>query len=241
MNSLRRSRKRRKFAGQACYFCGRDEPAENEDIPGKQFGVTAQTGGLLIPVCPPCNRAWSKDQEFVRLRVTLHAGSKPGAAYVRARELARIKGSEQKPPQRRRYLKDRTKQYFVNGKEFMGMTDTDLARFSNVLSHWAAGIHYSKRKTLAALPGSVHFKLLQPAFFCKFSFSSQPHGQWKIKDGAEFGCWWFFPGQNTSDSITIINLLQSSELWFAVRFPALLVPLEGASWSRLRLIGKGAP
>lgn len=231
MNSPTGSRKRRKFAGQTCYFCGDDSPGENEDIPGKQFGVTAQTGGLVIPVCRSCNGAWSTDQEFVRLRITLHAGSRPGAGYIKSRELIRVKGGKEKPPQLGRCLKERAKQFFVNGKEFMGLTDTDFARFSNVLRHWAAGIHYLKRNSPAAVPGSVHFILLQPKFFRKVQLSLQPHGVWKAKDGGEFGRWWFFPGPATSESITIVNLLRSDELRFAVRFPAVG---EGMSTERAR-------
>jgi hypothetical protein len=183
--------------------------------------VTAQTGGFLVPVCRSCNGSWSTDQQFVRLRITLHAGSKPGAGHMRSRELRRVKGGEQGPSQVGRYFKERAKQFFVNGTEFVGLTDTDLARFSNVLRHWAAGIHYSRRNAQAAVPGSVHFSLLQPNCFRKVQLLPRPHGAWKAKDGGEFGRWWFFPGPDTSESITIVNLLRSDELWFTVRFPAV--------------------
>lgn len=195
---------------------------ENEDIPGKRlFAVTNKTGGLLVPACQTCNGSWSCDQEFVRLRIVLHAGSHEGAGHIRLRELRRLTGSEAKKPQVARYLKERAKLYVVNGREIMGLTDTDLGRISSVMRHWAAGIHYWRRKTRAALPGSVHLKFLQPDFFRRMPLPPEPHGKWIETDGTLFGCWWFFPGAATTESITVFNLLQQDALWFGVRFPAL--------------------
>jgi hypothetical protein len=140
---------------------------------------------------------------------------------MKSRELIRVKGGKGKPPQSERYLKERAKQLFLNGEELMGLTDGDFARFSNVLRHWAAGIHYSKRNSQAAVPGSVHFSLLHPNVFSRVQLSLQsPHGVWNATNGEEFGRWWFFPGAASSESITFVNLLRSNELCFAVRFPA---------------------
>ena len=219
VNNPRGYRKKRKFAGESCYFCADRAPVGNEDIPGKLFGVTAQTGGLLVPACQHCNGPWSADQEHVRLRVTLHAGSADGAAYIKSRERGRISGTGQRAPQVERYMRERSKQYFVNGRESLGLTEDDDAGFSNVLRHWAAGVHYWKQKTRAALPGSLHFKWRSPDIFRSLSLPPQPHGEWKLKGGAKFGSWWFCPGPNTSESVTIFNLLRSDELWFLVRFP----------------------
>ena len=221
MANSARTKKRRKFAGHVCYFCGSAEPSENEDIPGKQFGVNAQTGGLLVPVCRACNKSWSTDQEFVRLRIVLNAGSNSGAEYIKERELTRLRGSAKREPQTRRYLGQRAKQFFLQGTEYLGLTDCDLAQFSNVLRHWAAGIHYSKRNTRPALPGSVHFQVLQPNFFKRVSLSPDAHGRWAAKSGGEFGLWWFLPGPTDAESITIFNVLRKDELRFAVRFPAI--------------------
>jgi hypothetical protein len=171
------AKKRRKFAGHVCYFCGSAEPSENEDIPGKQFGVNAQRGGLLVPVCGTCNKSWHTDQEFLRLGIVLNAGSKSGAGYIKERELSRLRGSAERQPQTRRYFEQRAKQFFVQGTEYLGLTDSDLAQLSSVLRHWAAGIHYSKRNTRPALPGSVHFQVLQPEFFKRVSLSPDAHGR----------------------------------------------------------------
>ena len=213
------SRKKRKFTRQVCYFCGM-EPCENEDIPGRLFGVNAQTGGLLLPVCRNCNTTWHEDQEFVRLRITLNAGSSPGGTYIKKRELARVKGSEKRKPQVGRYLAERVKQFFLDGKELLGLTDEDLAKFGNVLVHWAAGVHYDRRGTRPALPGSVVYQFLRPSFFQALTLSPKVDGEWRTVEGEHFGCWWFLPGTHSTESITIFNLLASNQLWFAVRFPA---------------------
>ena len=200
-------------------MCGSQSPVENEDIPGRLFGVTAQTGGFVVPSCRRCNRDWAGDQEFVRLRVTLHAGSTPGAGYINERELARVSGVGQKMPHIDRYMRERKKQYVEGGREFLGLTDVDLERFRNVVRHWAAGIHYRERNIRAALPGSVHERVTQPALFRRLQLQPSPHGKWNSNEGSKFGSWWFLPGPEPMDSVAIINLLDSDELWFLVRFP----------------------
>jgi hypothetical protein len=212
-------RKEIKFKKDICYFCGASSALENEDIPGKQFGVTAQTGGLLLPVCRRCNAGWNKDQEFFRLRIVMHAGSRPGAHYIKDRELSRLRGTDDRKPQVGRYLKERSKTYVIDGDQLDGLTDSDFQRINNVLRHWCAGIHYANRKALAALPGSVTYKIEKPAVFDRLNLPSTTAQEWKLRDGKHFGRWWFLPGPEPVESITVLNLLRGESLWFLVRFP----------------------
>ena len=214
------SRKETKFTNDVCYFCGACFALENEDIPGKQFGVTAQTGGLLVPVCHSCNAGWNQDQEFFRLRIVMHAGSRPGAHYIKDRELLRLKGTDERKPQVGRYLRERSKEYVVGGQQLDGLTHSDFERIDSVLRHWSAGIHYANRKVLAALPGSVTHKIEHPVLFERLTLPSAPVGEWTVKDGEHFCRWWFLPGLQAAESITVINLLHGESLWFLVRFPA---------------------
>ena len=124
--------------------------------------MTAQTGGLLVPVCHRCNAGWNQDQEFLRLRIVMHAGSRTGAHYIKGRELSRLKGTAERKPQVHRYLEERSKTYAVKGEQLDGLTHGDFQRIDNVLRHWCAGIHYANRKVLADLPGSVTHKIERP-------------------------------------------------------------------------------
>src|SRR5437016_3282224 len=105
-----------------------------------------------------------------------------------------------------------TMQYFVGEKEFLGLTDRDLRRFETV-RHWAAGIHYWKRRVRAKLPGSIHIKPLQSEFFNRLKLPPDPLGEWTVRSGALFGCWWFLGGADIEESITIVNLLGQDALW----------------------------
>lgn len=213
-------RKEQKFRNEVCYFCGLPGANSNEDIPGKQFGVTPGSGGLIVPAHAKCNHTWSRDQEFFRLRIVLNAGTQPGARHGQQRELRRFSDPEQRKAQVSRYLKERAKIFNDSeGKRLMGLTQTDLERFSNVVRHWGAGVHYYKQKVKADLPGSV-YPHVAPDTIRRDMFAPDSHGEWKLADGIHFGAWWFLPGPQMSQSIVVFNLLQFDELWFVVRFPA---------------------
>ena len=218
--SISNSKKVNKYAGEVCYFCGVGLPETDEDIPGRMFGVTSTTGGLMVPACAACNKGWVADQEFIRLRVTLHGGSKPGGKHILEKEARRIVSSEYQRPSPGRYAREIGKLYVADGNELLGLTDGDLRRFDNVLTHWAAGIHYFARKAHAAVPGTVYQSALRPDIFDTISLRPQPDGKWKEASG-DFGSWWFLPRPLLSESATVIQLLGSPELRFLVRFPAL--------------------
>jgi hypothetical protein len=102
-----------------------------------------------------------------------------------------------------------------------GLTNSDFYQIENVLRHWAAGIHYAKRSAMAAAPGSVFLKIEHPDVFTKLNLPPMPSGKWIANDGHEFGRWWFLPGKDPTESITVFNLLFGESLWYLVRFPRL--------------------
>jgi hypothetical protein len=202
----------------ACYFCGGPGEASREHIPGKLFGVV---DGLILPACKPCNKSWEKDQQFVRLRIVLHAGSQPSARYMKDRELLRVHGSAEKRPQVGRYKRERDKTFAVSGVEYMGLTDDDYSRLQNVVTRWAAGLHYAHRGVPAGAPeefmDTVAWPRLDPKKLTA-RLMSQPH-IWHTKTG-EFALWWFVPGPEPRQSAVVIQLLGVDTLWFVVRFSA---------------------
>jgi len=109
----------------------------------------------------------------------------------------------------------------VGGRVQSGLTDSDFDRIDNVQRHWGAGIHYAKRCAMAATPGSVFHKIERPNDLAKLNLTPIPSGKWNANDGHEFGRWWFLPGKDPIESITVFNLFFGESLWHLVRFPRL--------------------
>ncbi len=202
-----------------CYFCGGLDPDSREDIPGKLFGVNHQTGGLLVPAHKSCNVEWNVHQQSFRQHLVIHRGSSSGAHYMQLRELLRLKGTNEKLPQIGRWMKAKAKIFPIEDKLYIGMTEDDQEIHMNVLRHWAAGIHYSQKQARAALPGTVF--MVEPGALSHETFAISAH-EWRTTDGEILGYYWFLPGSEPSDSITIFHLLDSDELWFIVKFPKTL-------------------
>ena len=211
--------KSRKRKGR-CYFCGACKNLDRDHIPGKLFGVIGIEHGLVLPACRKCNKGWENDQQFFRLRIVLHLGSKPSAKFLRDREHLRLKGSQRKRPQVGRYLRERTKTFSAGGVEYTGLTDADYEKICNVIRHWAAGLHYSQTGHQASLPGTISDTIARPKIDPqKLEKSVQGHqsGVW-VASAGELARWWFIPGPEPNKSVISFRLLESKTLWFLVRF-----------------------
>ncbi len=203
-----------------CYFCGTRETLNRDHIPGKLLGVTWTSHGLVVPACRKCNKSWEKDQQFMRLRIVLHVGSKPGARFIRNRELLRLKGRSGRKPQGGRYLREKAKAFLAGGVEYIGLTDSNYERICNVIRHWAAALHYSQTRNPASLPGTIADTIASPKVDpqkLKKKLQGHQSGVW-LGSAGEFARWFFIPGPAQNKSVIAFRLLESETLWFLIRF-----------------------
>ncbi len=192
-----------------CYFCGTRENIDRDHIPGKLFGVTGIKHGLVLPACRECNKSWEKDQQFFRLRIVLHLGSKPSARFLHDRELLRLKGRHGRKPQVRRYLRERAKKFSAGGVEYTGLTDSDYEKICNVIRHWAAGLHYSQTGHQASLPGTIADTIASPKVDprkLEKKLQGSLSGVWPASTG-ELARWWFVRGPEPNKSVIAFRLL----------------------------------
>jgi len=205
---------------EKCYYCGSDKNLSRDHIPGRLFGVTGAEKGIIVLACTGCNHGWHKDQEFVRLRITLHAGSSEGAQYIQHRELSRLKPKPGKRPEIARYRREASKSFSVSGTEYLGLTDADHMKFCNVVKHWAAALHYWKTGAVASIPKEMKDTLASPKLDpvkLQSKLTGQQTGTWIAQDG-EFARWWYVAGPKSDQSVVAFRLLKSDALWFFVRF-----------------------
>ncbi len=213
-----------------CYFCGARENLTRDHIPGKLFGVTGAKGGLVLPACRKCNKSWEKDQQFMRLRIVLHVGSKSGARFIRNRELLRLKGRSGRKPQAGRYLRERAKTFSAGGVEYIGLTDSDYEKICNVIRHWAAGLHYSQTGNPASLPETIADTIATPKLDpqkLKKKLQGHQNGVWLASTGVSLALLWGTPavprahGVRSPDSASALRLCARNNcarnlLWLAL-------------------------
>jgi hypothetical protein len=119
-----------------------------------------------------------------------------------------------------RYLAECLKLVSVEGKDHYKLTKNDCQRVKNVITHWAAALHYAKTKCLAAVPGAY----LDTHGFPRLSVEKlrgklkiSPSGKWCTAEG-EFVRYWFLPGHSAHRSSVVFNVLGLDTLWFFVKF-----------------------
>lgn len=205
--------------GYYCYWCGATNPGTREHIPGQLFGIKGVDNGIVVPACRNCNTGWEKEQEFFRLRLVLHAGSSRALRFSRDRELRRLSDAEHRGGVGR-YLAECSKVVSVNGKDHYKLTKNDCQRVKNVITHWAAALHYAKTECLAAVPGVYLDTLGFPRLSVeklRGKLKINPSGYWQANQG-EFVRYWFLPERTAHQSSVVFNILTLDTLWFFVKF-----------------------
>jgi hypothetical protein len=205
---------------QKCYYCGSVKNLSRDHIPGRLFGVSGAEKGIIVPACTGCNHGWHKDQEFMRLRIALHAGSYQEARYIQQRELSRLKSKSGRRPEIARYRQEAAKSFLVSGTEYLGLTDADYMKVCNVVKHWAAALHYWQTGAVASLPTEMKDTLAWPKLDpmkLQSQLTGQQTGTWIAEDG-EFARWWYVAGPKPDQSVIAFRLLKSDALWFFIRF-----------------------
>lgn len=205
--------------GYYCYWCGTTNPGTRDHIPGQLFGIKGVDKGIVVPACQKCNSGWERDQEFFRLRLVLHAGSRRALRFSRDRELRRLTEAEYCRGVGR-YLAECSKVVDVNGMNHYRLTKNDCQRIKNVITHWAAALHYTKTECLAAVPGVY----LDTHGFPRLSVEKltrkleiNPTGHWRTDEG-EFVRYWFLAEHSAHRSSVVFNVLGLDTLWFFVKF-----------------------
>jgi hypothetical protein len=202
-----------------CYWCGETKPESRDHIPGRLFGVNGNTRGLVVPAHSRCNKSWERDQQFVRLLIAMHAGSKLAFAYSRDRELLRL-SSEKNYAGVRRYLAEYAKTVIIDNKRHTALTDGDREKVRNVIRHWAAALHYARTECLAAVPGTYIDTLGPPRISLpklQKKLVMPATGSWSTNHGRLVD-YWFLPGRSVHASSVVFNILGLNSLWFLVKF-----------------------
>lgn len=74
----RESRARCRADAGACIYCGREGPLTLDHIPPRALFAEPRPADLItVPSCQPCNVGFSKDDEYLRLVLTLKHDSYP--------------------------------------------------------------------------------------------------------------------------------------------------------------------
>lgn len=202
-----------------CYWCGETKPESSDHIPGRLFGVNGNARGLIVPAHSRCNNDWESDQQFFRLLIAMHAGSRPEFAYSRDRELLRL-SSEKNYAGVRRYLAEDAKTVIIDNKRHTALTDGDREKVRNVTRHWAAALHYARTECLAAVPGTYIDTLGAPRISLpklQKKLAMPATGSWSTNQGRLVD-YWFLPGRSAHTSSVIFNILGLGSLWFLVKF-----------------------